>query len=92
MRPFPTISIDDLKTTMKVVQFIVRERDTDIRSWNNLQNIYVLGRKVGKIPTSSLDIDPTDKIGDVNYDQNYYYIVVESGGNAEWRRISLGTW
>jgi hypothetical protein len=92
MKPYPSTVSESLSSVTDVVQFIVRERDVDIRDWNNLNNIYISGRKVGKIPTSSVDIVPEDRVGDVSYDVSYFYIVVNNGGTAEWRRIALGVW
>ena len=73
------------------MKFIVRERTNDVHAFHDLPQTFVSGRKVGKIPTASNDVDANDKIGDINYDANYIYILIDSGG-ATWRRASLGAW
>ena len=90
MKNYPSLAGSALEDVLTVLNFITRERDTDIREYNNLQNRFIAGRKVGKIPSSSLDVDPADRVGDVSYDTAYYYILVDNGGSAEWRRIALG--
>ena len=86
--PFNANSLGDIYNILK---FIIQERNSDIRDKTNLPNIFISGRKVGKIPTSSTDIVDTDKVGDINYDANYLYICVNDSG-AVWRRIALTTW
>lgn len=85
---WPAETIKDLKEQMRE---ITHTRKDDIALVNNLPNIFISGRKVGKIPSSSADIVPTDRLGDFNYDADYLYIVVDNSG-AEWRRASLGSW
>lgn len=74
------------------LQQITHIRKDDITQIQNLPNVFVGGRKVGKIPTSSADMAATDRIGDQNYDANYLYILINNSGTAEWRRASLGSW
>lgn len=70
---------------------VARLREEDIEDFNNLSNIFMRGRKVGKIPTGSTDVAATDRLGDFNYDANYLYLCVDNSG-AVWRRITLGSW
>lgn len=94
-------------TTLKDYPYWAVEKEGDVKEWlrqvsnirkdditqiQNLTNIFVSGRKVGKIPTGSADVAATDRIGDVNYDASYYYILVDNSGTAVWRRIALGAW
>lgn len=72
-------------------QNVTRTREDDIDNFNNLKNIFMGGRKVGKFPTGSSDIEATDRIGDFNYDADYLYICVDDSG-AAWRRVILGSW
>ena len=65
-----------------------RLRQDDINAFANLSNIFMRGRKVGKIPSSSGDTDVTDRVGDFNYDANYLYLCVDNSG-ATWRRIGF---
>lgn len=92
MKPYPSIVTENLQGVYDTVQFIVRERDNDVRDWNNLPNVFGRGRKVGKIPTGSADVDPTDRIGDFSFDDAYFYLVVDDTGSAAWRRIALASW
>lgn len=82
-------TLEDIKEQLLQIANI---RKDDITLINNLPNIFIGGRKVGKIPTSSADIAPTDRVGDVNYDVNYLYIVIDNAGTATWRRATLGSW
>lgn len=92
MQPYPVTSAnDDAERLAKNAMYIQRLREDDINSFNNLVNVFMSGRKVGKIPTSSTDIAATDRIGDFNYTATYFYIVVDNSG-AAWRRIALGVW
>lgn len=68
-----------------------RLREQDVEQFNNLSNVFMSGRKVGKIPTGSSDVAATDRVGDFNYDVNYLYLCVDNSG-ATWRRITLGSW
>lgn len=92
MKPYPSVRKDDLQDVVKCVEFIARERDKDIRDWNNLPQIYMRGRKVGHIPASSTDVIDGDRVGDFNYTDAYFYIMVDTGIGAAWRRIALGVW
>lgn len=87
--PFTDKTIKEIYETLK---FIIQERKSDIRDNSNLTNIFVSGRKSGKIPSSSTDITADDKVGDINYDVNYLYICVDNSGTAVWRRVALTAW
>lgn len=91
MKPYPTLIPKTLEDVISVLIYIVKERRYDVLDFNNLQNVFMSGRKVGKIPASSADIDDTDRVGDFNYDPDYLYIVVDDSG-AAWRRIALSSW
>lgn len=92
MKTYPKLLKSDIDSVASVLQFIIRERQNDVTENTNLPQIFIGGRKVGKIPTSSIDIVATDKVGDLNYDPNYLYIVVDNAGTAEWRRGALAAW
>ncbi len=80
------------ESTSSVADFcrdIARIRQEDIDDFNNLTNVFIGGRKVGKVPTSSADVVATDRIGDFNFDANFIYICVDDSG-AAWRRVTLG--
>lgn len=92
MKQFPIMTLRTNDDLFVLGRYILKERANDINDFNNLENIFMRGRKVGKVPTGSADISTTDRIGDFNYDDSYLYLVVDSGGNAVWRRIGLSTW
>lgn len=75
---------------LRFCQAVKKERQTDLEDWNNLSKRFLAGRKVNKIPTSSTDVTPEDKLGDINYNATYFYILVYDGSNNVWRRIALG--
>ena len=68
-----------------------RLRGQDVEDFTNLSNVFMRGRKVGKIPTGSSDITDS-RVGDFNYDTSYFYICVDNAGTATWRRVSIGAW
>lgn len=82
-------TLDDIKRQMAQ---ICHTRKDDITQINNVQSTFVAGRKVGKIPVSSMDVSASDKLGDINYDASFLYILIDNSGTAEWRRASLGSW
>ena len=69
-------------------------RQEDISDFDNLANRFIAGRKVGKIPTGSADIEATDRVGDVSFAANgaFIYYFVDVSGTPAWRRIALVSW
>lgn len=92
MKPYPQLGNGTLDDLNRVLDTVVKQRTQDVKDFDNLQNTYVAGRKVAKIPTGATDISPTDRVGDVNADTNYKYEVIDNNGNAEWRRTPLASW
>lgn len=92
MRLYPSLSNSDPKTLKDALNFIARERQLDIVDRNNFPNIFVGGRKVGKVPAGSTDIATTDQEGDINYDSEHAYFAVNVGSTLTWLRASLSTW
>lgn len=92
MEPFPRIVDESLKSLARSLKQIARLRDNDILDRNSFDSMFFRGRKVSKIPTSSIDVVETDRIGDINYDTSYLYVLVNNSGTPEWRRASLGSW
>ena len=82
-------TLDDVKEQLRQITNI---RKDDITQIQNLQNIFIYGRKVGRIPTSSADVIAGDKINDINWDASYIYILVDNAGTGAWRRAALGSW
>ena len=86
---WPAESIDEIK---ELLRQITNTRKDDIVTISQITSSFVSGRKVGKIPTSSMDVEVVDKVGDVNYDADYFYILIDDSGTPAWRRIALATW
>lgn len=86
---WPAESMDDLKDQMRQ---ICNTRKDDITQISNLVNVFVLGRKVGKVPASSVDVTATDRIGDFNVDTAYAYYLIDDSGVAKWRRVAVASW
>jgi hypothetical protein len=84
-------TVEDLGTALRA---ITRLRQQDVADFNNLPNVFISGRRVGKIPTSSADVADTDKIGDVSFalDGSYVYYLISNAGVASWRRVALASW
>ena len=68
---------------------ITRKRNEDINEFNNLQNIFMRGRKVSKVPTAFDDTATTDREGDFNYDASYIYLAVNDSGTIKWSRVAI---
>lgn len=89
---YPNITPDTEENRSELLRIITRERTNDISTINNLKNVFMSGRKVGKVPTGASDVLDSDRVGDFNYDDQYYYILVDNAGTAEWRRTALASW
>lgn len=93
MQPYPKILNKTVESNTDALLQIGRLREEDIRDRNNFPNVFMQGRLVGKVPTSSADIAATDRIGDYNIQDDYFYTCVSDGaGGAVWRRIAQGSW
>lgn len=91
-KDYPYWSAETEQDVKDQLRQICNTRKDDISTIQNLPNIFIYGRKVGKIPTSSLDVVSTDKIDDINWDASYVYILIDNSGTPEWRRTALGAW
>lgn len=95
-QPYVFIEEESLANLSQFCREVARLRGEDIEDFNNLANVFMRGRKVGKIPSSSADVDATqDRVGDFNYATDsgveYLYICVQVGSSAAWRRTVLGS-
>lgn len=88
MKPYPLNVPETIGGILTALRFITRERQNDITEFNNLESIFIRGRKVGKVPTGSADAAATDRAGDFNFDASFLYLYT---GTA-WRRAALGAW
>lgn len=89
MNEYPKL-MDKIDDVPEVLRRIIKERPNDIADFNKLKNT-LGGRKVGKIPTSSNDVADTDSLGDFNFTDTDYYLLVDDAGSAKWRKITLAT-
>lgn len=92
MKEYPQFNSGVQADIESLLRFIVRERRTDIKFFDNLNNTFMRGRKVAKIPSGASDIGAADRVGDFNYSASYLYICVDNSGTAEWRRVALSSW
>lgn len=90
MNRYPAVLNDDPKTLKNTLDFIARERLRDIDDRNNFPNIFIGGRKVAKVPTSSSDITG-NAVGDFNVTTAYTYFCVNNSGTPEWVRVGVAT-
>lgn len=91
MKDYPSLTPDSPEDQKEFMRFAIRERRNDINDYNNLKNVFMSGRKVGKIPSGAADVNADDRPGDFNYNASYLYILVDNSGTAEWRRATLST-
>lgn len=66
-------------------------RKDDIDQFQNLPNILLTGRKVGKVPSASNDVAAEDRLSDFNWTNSYLYILIDNAGTPEWRRATLSS-
>lgn len=86
---WPAETEDDVRRQLREITSV---RKDDITQIGNLVNIFIQGRKVGKIPSASNDVTDGDKIGDYNVTDSYAYYLVESAGVGVWRRVAVTAW
>lgn len=93
MQPYPQNIQPNIPSILDALQDISRKRQEDITDRNTFNSIFVLGRKVGKVPSGSADVVSSDRIGDQNATKDYLYMLVPDGlGGAVWRRFTAGAW
>lgn len=91
MKSYPLIDIRGQEDLIELAFHVTKERPNDIKDFDNLQNRFMSGRKVGIIPIGAATTS-SDRVGDFNFDEDYFYIVVNNSGTAEWRRIAYAAW
>jgi len=92
MKLYPVLKDQTPQGIFEWLKFVVRARTDDVQEYNNLSNVFISGRKVGRIPTSSADVIAGDKIGDFSVDTTYAYFLVDNSGTGVWRRVAVGAW
>lgn len=90
MKPYPSYKLDTDENISALLRYISKERINDVNDFNNLKNVFIYGRKVAKIPSSSSDVS-SNRVGDFSFDVDYIYICVDNSGTVEWRRATLGS-
>lgn len=81
-----------LSDVIEQLRLICNNRKDDIVQIQNIQSSFISGRKVGRIPSSSIDVIAGDVIGDLNYDPSFIYILLDASGTPAWRRATLASW
>lgn len=93
MQNYPSLNESTLPAAISVLQFMIRQRKSDVTDWNNLPQVFGQGRKVGRLPSSSADVIDGDKLGDFNITNAYRYDLVSDGvGGSKWVRTASATW
>jgi len=94
MQPYPKDTKPNITSAVQTLGVMSRLRDQDIIDRNNFSNIFLSGRTVNRIPSSSTDVSATDRIGDMSFsvDGSYVYFFIDASGTPAWRRVELGTW
>lgn len=85
---WPAETQEDVKQQLREITSVRKE---DITQIGNLVNIFMQGRKVGKIPSASNDVTANDKVGDFNIDASFAYFLVDNAGTGVWRRVAVGS-
>ncbi len=91
-KDYPYWGATNLTDVIEQLRQIASIRKSDITTISQITSSFISGRKVGKVPSSSADVVAADKVGDVNYDASYMYLLIDDSGTPAWRRIILGTW
>lgn len=89
MKDYPSLTPSGVPDILELLRYITKERPNDIREFENLKNVFMSGRKVGKIPTGATDTTVYDRVGDFNFDNSYLYLVIDDSGTAKWARVAL---
>lgn len=92
MKIYPKLVPDTIEDMKTMLRYINKERPNDVSDFENLKNVFMSGRKVAKVPTGASDVALSDRVGDFNYDDAYFYLLTTDGlGAAVWGRIALDT-
>jgi hypothetical protein len=82
----PPHSVDCATALNKIAQI----RSDDRTKWNNLNNVFIAGRRVAKVPANSSDTSG-NVAGDFNVTTAYAYFCINNAGTVEWVRAAVGT-
>lgn len=92
LREYPNLNLDDEKDKALFIREVANIRKDDITQFQNIQNTFIAGRKVGRVPSSSIDVIDGDKVGDFNVTSTYAYFLIDNAGTGEWRRVAVSSW
>lgn len=90
MRQYPKLVSTDSEQIKAWADNVTRQRISDVDEMNALPNVYIAGRKVAKVPTSSSDITGSFP-GDFNVTVSFAYFCINNAGTVEWVRVAVGT-
>ena len=89
---YPTLeSSATLEEVIELLQEIIEKRGQDVGDFDNLPQIYVLGRTTARVPTSATDVVATDNEADIVNDGTYEYKLLDISGTLKWDRRTLNT-
>ena len=91
LKSFPIAIDNTISSVADAIRKIGQIRKDDQTSWLNLQNQFIAGRKVTRIPSASTNVLSTDNVGDFNVTSTYAYFLVNNSGTPEWVRVAVGT-
>jgi len=92
MKTYPSLTTKDTEDLAKALQQIIRIRKEDVQDYDNLNNVFISGRSVGRVvPTTSADVLDTDRLGDILFTATYIYNLIDNSGTLEWRRVTQGS-
>ena len=92
MDRFPSVFDETIDGIINFLKQVIRLRNDDVTDFNNLNDIFMSGRKVNKIPLSSSDVViGEDRAGDFNYNASYLFLLVNNSGTLVWRRVTLSS-
>lgn len=91
-KDYPYWSAEKLDEVKEQLREICNIRKDDITQIQDLPNVFIGGRLVGRVPSSSADIVAGDKVGDINFTPSFMYVLVDNAGAGVWRRVALSSW
>lgn len=91
MDEYPKIKINTMQDMRVVLERIVELRDEDVSYFSNLNQFYVSGRLVQRVPTSSSNVLAGDNVGDISFTSTYLYVLQNVLGTPAWLRAALST-
>jgi len=91
LQNYPASTDMSFSGCITALQKISQIRQNDQVQWNNLNNQFISGRRVTRVPTTSSNVLATDNVGDFNVTATYAYFCINNSGTVEWVRVAVGT-